>query len=371
MTQQDSQLTVIAKENGIEEGKIDALLSNFSTGFQKAKKIVEECKNIEITSEDQTDEMATARESRLKLKNIRVEIEKTRKTLKEQSLREGRAIDGMANIIKALIVPVEEHLEKQEKFIEIKIKERKLARQAERIEKLSRYVEDVSLYNLEDMEDEAFDKLLANTKKAFEDEKKAQEEAEKERKIAEEERLKEQERIRKENERLKAEADAREAEANKINEIISKIYSFRDSNIISLKELDRNKSLQDDYLKTLTVDNEQIKEAIANNNQWFTSRKQTIDAENTAKEEREAREKLEAEAQAKAQAEAKARAEKEEAERKALLAPDKDKLVKLADQIDNLTMPAVEDREAGKVLDETKDFLNRVSKNLRKKAKEL
>ena len=45
-------------------------------------------------------------------------LKKVRKELKEESLRKGKAIDGVANIIKFLIEPVEKYLEDQEKFIE-------------------------------------------------------------------------------------------------------------------------------------------------------------------------------------------------------------------------------------------------------------
>jgi hypothetical protein len=43
--------------------------------------------------------------------------------LKEQALREGKAVDGIANVLKALIVPLEEHLDKQERFVEIRAEE--------------------------------------------------------------------------------------------------------------------------------------------------------------------------------------------------------------------------------------------------------
>src|SRR5713226_7711522 len=110
-------LKLIITQSGLAENKVQELMSNFSTAFNEARALVDSSKDIIVTSEDQIEEMSKAREARLKLKNLRVTVENTRKELKEQSLREGKAIDVAANIIKALIAPVEEHLEKQEQFL--------------------------------------------------------------------------------------------------------------------------------------------------------------------------------------------------------------------------------------------------------------
>jgi hypothetical protein len=253
-----------------------------------------------------------------------LKLKKTRKDLKEQSLREGKAIDGMANIIKALIIPIEEHLEKQEKFAEIKAAERMAKRHAERIEKLVPYVADISVYNVDAMTNEAFEELVKNSKKAFEDQKAAEAQAEKDRLAKEEADRIEQERIRKDNERLKKEAEQREIEAAK------------------------ERKLADDKLEAERKKREKLEQ-------------EKRDRENAEIEERKAKEIVEGIEKAKA----------EEAERQKLLAPDKEKLTAFANIIDNLELPNVSNREAGKLLDETKDFLDRISKNLRNKAREL
>lgn len=309
----EGELMVAAKESGLEPTKVEGLLLKFSEPFNHARQAIEMSKDITVTSESQVDEIEQARVARLELKNIRVGVENTRKELKEQSLREGKAIDGMANIIKAMIVPVEEHLEAQEKFAERLAAERKARKIAERTTKLSAYVADVSMYKFEDLGDEAFERLVTEVKAAKEaaDEaaRKAREAALAEEERVEAERLakeraqaKEAERMRKQNEALKAKAAAERAKAEA---------------------------------------------------------------------ERKAREKLEAEKRAKEDAEAKAQAESDAAERQRLLAPDKEKLLAFADELDGMKLPLVEDGGARKVLDETKDFLVRISKNLRQKAEEL
>jgi colicin import membrane protein len=157
----ENQLQVIVKESGLEPTKARYILEQFQDYFQIASEWEIKAKALIVTNEKQTAEMEMARTGRLFLKEKRIAVEKARKELKEQSLREGKAIDGIANVLKALIVPIEEHLERQEKFIEIK-------EEAKRLEIEARIAE--------------------------------------EERIAQEKAAAEQERLRVENEKLKAEA---------------------------------------------------------------------------------------------------------------------------------------------------------------------
>ena len=165
----ENKLEVLISESGLEQTKGQVLLDNFANYFQIASEWEKKAKNIVVKDASQQTDMQMARVGRLFLREKRIQLEKTRKELKEQSLREGKAIDGIANILKALIVPIEEYLGKQEKFVEIKAKE---------IAELARV----------EMERKA------------EEDRLAKEEAER----------KEQERIRLENEKLKKEAIAKE-----------------------------------------------------------------------------------------------------------------------------------------------------------------
>lgn len=165
-----NELEVIVKESGLDKSKSDILLQNFKDYFEIAGDWEKKAKMLVVTDENQVAEMKMAREGRLFLREKRIAIENSRKNLKEQSLREGKAIDGIANVLKALIIPIEEYLDQQEHFVEIrKAKEEELLR-------------------------------IEADKKA-EAERLAQEEAER----------KEQERIRLENIKLQKEAIAREA----------------------------------------------------------------------------------------------------------------------------------------------------------------
>lgn len=328
---EQNQLQVILDEQNVAKDNAQALIKAFGAPFDEAGAILAEYESIVVTDEDQFDLMAEARSKRLALKNIRVGVENKRKELKEDSLRTGRAIDSVAKFIKDAIEPAEKHLELQEKYGEIKLAERKAKIKAERIEKLMKYTNDISVYNLDDMTDEAFETLLSQLKAAAdaEAERIAKEEAD--RAAAEKAKAEDDERIRQENARLKREADEREASLEKEREAERKKQAAIDAENEKKLEAERKK----------------------------------------ADEEREKREALEAEQRAEKDRIAKEQAEADESKRKALLAPDKDKLLAFADQIDAIQPPNVSNRDAGKVLDETKDFLERISKNLRKKAKEL
>lgn len=168
----ENQLSIIIKESGLESSKAKYILENFQNYFEIAAEWENKAKTLIVTKPDQKAEMEMARTGRLFLREKRIAIEKARKELKEQSLREGKAIDGIANVLKALIVPIEEYLDRQERFIEIEEEKKK---EVVRIE----------------------------VEKKMEEDRIAKEKAEAE----------ERERIRLENERLKAEAIEREKRA--------------------------------------------------------------------------------------------------------------------------------------------------------------
>lgn len=212
----DNKLCVFVQESGLETTHAQQILDNFTSFFEGAKNLEIEAKKINVSDITQTDLMSKARTLRLQLKDIRVEAEHTRKTLKERSLRECKAIDGIANIIKALIIPLEEHLEKQEKFIEYKRARELDETEAKRVAELSPFVSDVAFYKLREMDEESYCNLLKSSKKAFKAQKKAEELAEIERLRKKEEEKKERLRIQKENERLRKEAEEKEREIVRI-----------------------------------------------------------------------------------------------------------------------------------------------------------
>lgn len=310
---ESKELQLIVKDAGLEENKVQTLLNSFGEYFSNAKATAEKAKGITVTTEDQTEQMAQARKVRLELKDIRVNVENTRKELKEQSLREGKAIDGIANVIKALIVPVEEHLEKQEKFADEQMKKREEEKYNIRIELLTPYVPDISVYSLREMSTETFNNLLSNSKIAHNASIEAEIKAEKERIAKEKAEKAEQERVKKENETLKKAAEEREKKAIAEREAQEKLLA--------------------------------------------QERKAKQDLEDKIAKEKEEREKKEA--------------DEIERKRQLLRAPDKEKLANLATQFQAIEMPNVVSPEAIEAVNEIKsrlilllDFTKEKSNNL-------
>lgn len=118
-TPTETAITIVVPES---ERLSPSLLSNIEAGFTESFKQAEAWRSkalaIQITSIHQKDKMKEAREMRLTLRSIRVAGEKKHKELKADFLLAGRAIDGVKNLLLAAIVPLERHLEEQEKFAE-------------------------------------------------------------------------------------------------------------------------------------------------------------------------------------------------------------------------------------------------------------
>lgn len=324
-----NQLTEVAEKKGLGGSKAKELIENFSEFFDTATKIESMAMGITVTDESQKGDIAKAREMRLKLQKIRGKTEEKRKELKEQSLREGKAIDGVANIIKALIVPAEKHLEAQEKFVENIELERKRQLFETRTGLLGKYVEDMSGYNLAEMTDEVFDKVLDSSRIAHETQKAAEKKVEDERVAKEKADAAEAERIRKENVQLKKEADAREEKIRQEKVAQKKIDDEREER--SRKETaERLRINNENAAKQKKIDAE--KEAkLQEERDRLAAGQKKIDDE---KAEIEVAKAKEAVARAKAEAgEQKILDDKAAEEKAARMAPDKDKLLEYAKRI--------------------------------------
>lgn len=126
-----NELQVIVQNSGLEQSKAQFMLEQFTDHYKMAAEWAKKAKAIIVTDETQVVNMKMARTGHLFLREKRLEIEKARKELKESALREGKAIDMIANFLKDLIIPTEEHLERQEKFVELREKAKEDAKRAE------------------------------------------------------------------------------------------------------------------------------------------------------------------------------------------------------------------------------------------------
>jgi len=130
---------------------------------------------IEVTGEDQVALMDSARELRLLLRSHRIAAEAKRKELKEEALKETKAIDGLGRAIRERLEATEHHLSEQETYAQRMAEERERQRREEA------------------------ERLLCEK-----EEREARERAEA--------RLQEEQRIRAENEKLRKENEEREKE---------------------------------------------------------------------------------------------------------------------------------------------------------------
>jgi len=163
-------------ENGLPREVVLSIDSKFKEYEDIANEWNKKAYEIEVTDESQVELMQQAKEGRLLLKAKRVEIEKTRKRLKEQSLLEGRFIDSLAKRLFMIIEPAEEHLAIQEKYVETKEQLRKAKLKADRLELLKPYLQvlDLDAFDLSTMSEVAFNTILNGGKMSLENYQKEQ-----------------------------------------------------------------------------------------------------------------------------------------------------------------------------------------------------
>lgn len=209
----DNQLQVIVQESGLDlnSSKAKEILINFQNYFEIAAEWEKKAKTIKVTDASQTTDMAMARVGRLEMRAKRLAVEKKRKELKEAALREGKAIDGIANVLKALMAPIEEYLDRQEHFVEIQEKERL---ERERIEVEQKAEEDRIAKEKADAEEREKQRLenIRLKKEAEEREAKIAEERKKQDEILAKERAKAEDERRKHDELIAKEREKADRE---------------------------------------------------------------------------------------------------------------------------------------------------------------
>lgn len=253
----ENPLVKMVEESGLEKTKAQILLDNFKNYFEVAAKWEAQAKTIKVISENQESDMKIARVGRLELRDMRITLEKKRKELKEQSLREGKAIDGIANALKAVIIPIEEYLEQQEKFVEIQENKK---REAMRIE-IEKKLEEERIAKEKAEEEERLRIKLENEKL-----KKEAEQREKllfeERAKAEAERKKQDETLRLEREKAELEKRKQEEELRKQKEESDRIQ--REIEAKSRAEQDRIKKEAEAKAEDQRKEKERLEELLKN-----------------------------------------------------------------------------------------------------------
>ena len=361
-------LALIVAESGVGQQQAAVITERFSEFFANAEEWKTKADALTVTDEAQAAEMKMARVGRLALRNIRISVEHTRKELKEDGLKQGRAIDSVAKALTATIEPIERHLEMQETFAVRAKATRDAEQQAVRTALLAAFPVNPTFFDLVNMPQSAFDELVDSLKIIEATKVEAAAKAEQERLAAiEAQRVTaaaeaaaiEAQRI--ENTRLRAEAEQREKEAAAERE-----RAAAEQQVAEAKAAAELKAVNDKAAAELRAANEKA-----------ASEKAAADAE--LKKERAAAEAFRREAAAQKQREVDAERVRQNeatamerqriaAEKKAKAAPDKVKLLALADRLQAEWLPELATEDARTVLAQVTVLLGKVDAFIKEKA---
>jgi hypothetical protein len=350
----DNELVTIIDGGGLSADATKKIIREaFAPLVQSAGDLVREAEGISVTAADQLTEMAEARRVRLALVKVRTGAAKTRDTLKADALATSRVLDACNRWVADRCAPVEARLQDAELFAERAERARKDALRDERAALLRPFGLDPSLYALDVMKPEAFDDLLNGARLAHEAKitKAAQDEADRvaRQKADDDERA----RVRAENERLRAEATEREAQA--VIERAARIRAERESEAKARKDREA--------IEAAARAEREAAEEVANKERQRLHAVAVVE-----RQKREAVEKVERDRLA---AEAKQKAADAKAANKAAAAPDREKLLALANQFAAIQLPTMSTDEGAKAIRTIKSALAAVVEAIRGQAEQI
>jgi hypothetical protein len=328
----ENQLIQIVENSGLEIQTAQNLKESFIPFFDQAEEWKRKAEALVVTDANQVHDMKMARTARLALREIRINADKKRKELKEDSLRYGKAVQGVYNVIDYLISPTEKHLKEQEDFVAIQEAKRKGELRIQRESELEPYTEFIPYeLDLGGMSEDDYAKTLNGAKLQLQQKIEAERKAEQERIAKEKAEAAERERIRLENEKLKAEAEARE------------------------KELAKERAKVEAERKKIEA----------------KAKKEREEAEAKLKAEIAQKQKLEAEIKAREKAEEDAKKAQAQAEKKAKAAPDKAKLNEFAEMLDTIVAPEMKSEDAQKIMSDAMILVKKISIFVKQKTETL
>ena len=304
----ENGLVLNATSYGIEESKAKQLEKVFVPMVEKFKELEKQYNEV-LSNKDITEEVcAAAKVVRNKYVKVRTGADEIHKIAKASILVQGRAIDGLRNLVKFACNDNEASLLSLEKHFERIEAERLQTIRDDRTMELSKYYNEdgPGIGDLALMSDEVWKHYIKSVEVDFKAKKDAEILAEKERIAKEKAEIEEQKRIKAENEKLKKDAELKriaDEKAEKERERLAKIESDKRAKI------EKERLAKQEEERKISEAKLQI--------------------------EREAREKIQKELEAKQEQERKAKEAEElrlkneaDEQRKLELAPDKEKLEK-------------------------------------------
>ena len=195
-----------------EDNAIVVIESKFNPiALDFAKKAAEVKELLASDKAPTKEELVVIRKARINFRDLRIDVEKARKLLKEDALRRGQAIDSEAKELTAKIEPIEARLYDREKYFERieadRLRHLKADREAALIPFLESQQDILGFQNVETMSDAVFKSVLDGVKSAYDKRIAFAKQQEAERKAQEEADRIERERVRLENEKLRKEAE--------------------------------------------------------------------------------------------------------------------------------------------------------------------
>lgn len=299
--------------NELKGASADELQATFAPIFEAAKQWREKAAGIKVTNIAQTAVMGEARKTRFEIKAVRINAEKAKDRLKADSLRYGRAVQGLYNTIIELTEPVEKYLLDQEEYGK-RLQEKFQAEERERnTMEAGKYIEFFPPgIDLGTVGEEHFKRHFDLAKTLWNAREAENAKAEKERIEKEQREAAEREAMRVENERLRA--DAAKVEAQRAKE------------------------------------REAVRRAEAEYNAKLAAERAEVNRLRREAEDKELAETLRVETELRA---------KREAEKDELEAPDKEKLLRYCDHILAIEIPKIQSETLNQKLAEAKSLIRK------------
>jgi chemotaxis protein histidine kinase CheA len=329
-----SELEIVLKTSGLGDDSALAISSAMTPFFTQAEEW--KAKIVAVT------DPKVAKASRLVLKKIRVEAGHKKDELKEGVLKVGKTIDAAFRLIEGTISPMEETLEGIEKAAERAEAARIAKIKSDREAALAPFSVVTTFFDLANMPEEVFAALLADKKAAHEAKVAAENKALQDRIAKEKADAEERERVRLENIRLKEEAKAREEVARLEREKAAKEKAEAEFAAKIAAEASRKERAAIEAKAAQEKREIEAQAQAAAQAASAKAKKEREQAEAVARKEREARQALEEENRKREAAQQAKEAAEREAARKAQLAPDREKLMALAEKLLEFPLPECE-----------------------------
>lgn len=321
-----NELTIKKELEVLDESKAKQIEKTFAPMVEMLKSFEGQYDQV-MEMEQSPEKCARAKRLRLDIARVRIDADKVRKEQKEQYLRAGNAIQGVYNILKFAVTDKEESLKSIEEYYK-RIEEEKVKKlQAEREAELQRYEVDGTQIDLGNMTDDVWSNFLTGSKANYEA-------------------------------RVAAERKAEEARREAERKV--RLWRDRKDELAMYAHLG---AYDDLTVETTESEYQNIKEAMQAKQKEYETRQARIRKEN--EELRKQKEKAETERrklQEKAERERKQRLEEERRQReaaereKAEKVPDKEKLLRLANDI-LAAKGAVKSAEAKQAIKKAYDIL--------------